>query len=521
MAELDFYYPFDSVDGDRKTTAATERRFYNALFRTGVVGSGFAITQDAPGVYTIGTGVAIVGGSVCGITTPKQVTAQPAPGKSLYIVLRLDTTTAVRNISLEAVSNLEAATQAQLDEGGALDLALYSVTGQPAGVYGLLDQRTYCSTFDNAAYRAQMAAVIEETQHELTAEINALIEEAAGDIDDLEQQAAAAFSGALDGVNSNAIINGGFMVDQRHDGAEVSCGTGQRYIMDRWLFRIDGTPSEPFTARRGSLQSNNGSQPNFAAIINTKPLTGAGMAGLGQFIENGADIFGGEKMTVAFRANADTAQKLAVSVQVRYTASNIINLTAPAFDVVPGWNDYAITFEVPKQARDISNNIKVTIFTTWSGESANARFETAADNNAANRVYIADVRAVKGETAPPFSQAHFADEMERCRRYYRKLGTTTLAAGIMKTDKTLKTQALDFSGMRAAPAITTKDRNGTAGTASWELNTSGIEDGHVCAPTGNSDGFVVSFVVQPSSTAQVQAASILFSSIEADSEFVA
>ena len=68
MADIDFYYPFDSIDGDRKTTAATERRFFASLFTNGVAGgSGFAITQVSEGVYNIGAGVAIIGGAIGGI----------------------------------------------------------------------------------------------------------------------------------------------------------------------------------------------------------------------------------------------------------------------------------------------------------------------------------------------------------------------------------------------------------------------------------------------------------------------
>ena len=59
MADIDFYYPFDSIDGDRKTTAATERRFFGALFTDGVVGAeAFQAEQVDAGVYNIGAGVA-------------------------------------------------------------------------------------------------------------------------------------------------------------------------------------------------------------------------------------------------------------------------------------------------------------------------------------------------------------------------------------------------------------------------------------------------------------------------------
>ena len=163
MANLDFYYPFDSVSGDRKITAATERRFWSELFGDGVVSAdGFKLNTTATaGSFRIGAGVAIVGGCIGGTTAKYNITARPAAGTSGYIVIRTDTNNAVRKMTLDFVTALQSATQAQLAEGGKRDLPLYKVTANTAGnAYTVTDLRKWANSFDKSVFSAQFDAMV-------------------------------------------------------------------------------------------------------------------------------------------------------------------------------------------------------------------------------------------------------------------------------------------------------------------------------------------------------------------------
>lgn len=325
--------------------------------------------------------------------------------------------------------------------------------------------------------------------------------------------------------DANAIINGNFIIDQRKGGSAHSCSAGQTYTVDRWIYRIDGTPTAAFSVQQrsfGDPSVNN--QPTRALQITTRSMDTEGMGSLAQFIERGAEQFGGQTVTVSFLAYATTPQKLAVNLRARYTSTDAENFypAAKSFDVTNAWTRHTVQIAVPKRLCDDDNSLKMSIFTTWAGSEANARFGTDTDNNVANTVYIADVVVSKGTSTPIFHPRHEAHEMELCRRYYRKNGLVALAASPMNTStRTVKTQMLDFSGMRKAPTVTTTDKAGTTGRASWEQVSGGTSNGHAVSVSSNNDGFGLQFVVQPASTSQAQAASIIFGSIEADAEVYA
>lgn len=431
---------------------------------------------------------------------------QSAPSAGIYVLKGTDGTTTAPELA-NTTSKRE--------------LCLAEIMVTPNGVSSCSDTRltNLCGVVRNLLGTIDASGLFASYQTEfekVIAQGKAAASSAATDVQEIKDQAQAAFSGFIGGMYSNAIINGGFDIDQRGGGAVHSLVSGQRYTLDRWLARIDGA-----TDGIASVQRYRASDGKNVLRINNKPMSGNGMLSIGQFIEGGAAAFGGGKVTVAFRAKAATAQKAAIGFQIRYTASNVANIGYATFDLTTDYDTYSATFDVPAAVCDDTNNAKVTVFTAWSGTTANESFGTSSDNGLDTQIYISDFVVCRGENAMPYSPQPIADELERCRRYYRKTGLTTLACGIMKADKTVKTQAVDFSGMRNAPAITVTDQAGNSGKASVELTTTGIEDGHAATATSNTDGNIVSFVIHPATSAQVQPASILFGSIEADSEVYA
>lgn len=437
------------------------------------------------------------------------------------VVMRLDTTKPEGTIAVLKGKDGSTIGKDLANTSSKKELCLAEILLDTNGIRTVTDRRgsDLCGFVQNFLGPTDASGLFENFE----TEFSQVMTEANSAIDDIEAQAQDVLGSFVGGKYANAIINGDFRIDQRGGGAVHSCGAGQKYTLDRWLFRVDGTPSANYSVVSHAFDGTSANnQPATAIAITTKAISGAGMASLAQFIENGIANFAGGKVTVSFKAYARTPQKLAVNLRSRYKSTDFENVLSSAFDITNTWKTYNVTFAVPKRAFDETNNIKLSFFTTWAGDEANTRFSTDSDNNTANVVYIADVVMCKGENAIPFVPRFEADEMELCRRFYRKIGLCSLGAGVMKTtDKTVKTQMVGFPGMRSAPTVTVTDKAGTAGKASWEQVSGGTSNGHTVSQTTNTDGFHVCFVVQPASSAQLQAASIIFGSIEADAEVYA
>jgi len=123
-----------------------------------------------------------------------------------------------------------------------------------------------------------------------------------------------------------------------------------------------------------------------------------------------------------------------------------------------------------------------TLSTTWtSNTSANrAVGQVNALDNASNEIYITGVQLEVGEQATPFEHRSFADECERCKRYYQKSYVDGTAVGTV-TSTGCSMNAVPTSGntwrythdfyhqMRATPTFTFYvPETGTSGSGGFE-----------------------------------------------------
>lgn len=514
MAEIDYYYPFDSIDGDRKTVAATERRFFNALFTDGVIGAGaFDAAETSAGVYSIGAGVAIVGGAIGGIINAKSITAQPAAGATMHIVLRLDTASDARKVSMEAVSSLAAATSAQLDEGGKLDLPLYSVTGNVGGSYTLLDEREYCTSFDNRRFTELFSAMLANMQKSAAAEIAAISQRFEAEV----QAASTENAGMYGAAGRQGFINPAFAVNQR--GADsYSLSGGTTYTFDRWLARIAGAAtSTPVVVSR----EQDGQR--IALVVHNKKYaegTTAAASCIAQNIEGGVRTFcaGGRKFTVSFDAKASEACALAVEpVQFAKTGGAGASIAAQAVSLTTSWQRFSLTFAgtVTPAVDQMQDVLKIGFFFAWRGNSG--RF--GADQNAANTVYMANMQINEGDSALPCYVRDYGEELERCRRYYVALGFTSLSCGAQNASTgQVVTSPLPLTrAMRTQPAATFTDRANVVGAASAELEYGAWRNGLTCDMSAGSDDFPVFIVNNTDSSGIVR---VCFNSVALNAELM-
>lgn len=497
MAEIDFYYPFDSIDGDRKTTAATERRFFDALFADGVAGSGsFPITYVSAGVYSIGAGVAIIGGAIGGILNEKQITAKPAAGVTAYVVLRLNTTTAARRITLEVVTSVSTATADQLDEGGIHDLILYSVTGQTGGGYGVLDQRVYATSFDNAAYGAKFSALLAEMESNGTDELNALASVFQSAIDAANAETAGLYGAA----GRQGFINPTFTVNQRGK-AKYGLTSGAAYTFDRWKLVQSG---KALAAAMEVMTEQDGAR--HALRFETSEFTGTGnvgRTGIVQNIEGGVRTFcaGNRQFTVSFDAKASSVCRIGVDAkQIVQSGGTGVELSR-VVEISDQWKRYSVTFtgSATPTADQLSDVLQIGFWVTFLGYT---RYGATQDGG--HIVYLANMQINEGSAALPCYVKPYGEELEACQRYYAAFGYTSLAVGAtLATNNQVITNPLPLTRrLYRTPDVTFADRAGAAGVASVEVAAGGWRNGLPCVTSSNSVDNPV-FVVTNSDAAGV------------------
>lgn len=509
--QVDFFYPFDSVDGDRKVLAATERRFWGALFNDGVVGSGgFPISDNGGGSFTIGQGVAVIGGVVGGITTAKTITTTPAAGASVYIVLRASTLYDVRDVRLLAVSTPENDTAEQLEAGGRRDLVLYKVTGQAGGGYGLLDERAYCTSFDAQQWADRTAGAVAEIRSNGVKAIDAL--------ESQFDAAAAAVNAETAGLYGSAgrqgFMNPQFLVNQRGK-ASYGLTSGSAYTYDRWRATVGGSAASSAVMFK-TVQE--GARHALSIAFNGFTGTNAAALAIAQGIEGGVRTFaaGGKSFTVSFDAKASAARSLAVEVtQYAQSGGTGAALAAQTVNLTTSWARYSLTFtgNVTPTAAQLADVLKVSFLPAWRGYAS----RLGADNAAAGTVYLANMQINEGTTALACYAKPYAEELEACQRYYVALGMVSLATGapLASSNQVITGPVPIVHRLYRMPDVESTDRADVVGKASAEVATGGWRHGLAWVLSGNSQDAPVFVVTNTDGNAVTR---VCFNSLALDAE---
>ena len=504
MSNLDFYYPFDSVSGDRKITAATERRFWSELFGDGVVSAdGFKLNTTATaGTFGIAAGTAIVGGCIGGTTAKYQITANPAAGTSGYIVIRTDTNNAVRKMTLEFVKSLQSATQEQLAAGGQRDLPLYKVTANAAGKsYTVNDLRKWANSFDKSEFSAQFDAMVASVKANAETAFDAQSArfEAAITAADAEN------SGTYGAAGRQGFINPRFAVNQR--GSE-SYDVQTAYTFDRWMHKTTAAASATVTRVSEGMRR--------ALKVTNASLAGTGRNSISQAIERGVSTFaaGGQSFTVSFDARADSVLRLFVEpVQYAKAGGSAVAIAAQEVELSTRWQRFALTFEgTITPAADAADVLKVAFHYAWRNQS-----QLGTDQSAAGTVYLANMQINKGTAALACSERDYAEELERCRRYFVKLGATSLCVGatLATTNQAISSPLPLSRPLYRKPTVTAKDRANVVGAASCESAAGGWRNGLPFVISSDSEENPVFVVTNTDATLLTR---VVFNAVELDAE---
>ena len=517
MPAMNFYYPFPSVGGDRTVTAAVERRFWAAMFTDGILtpgGFGLTINNTANPYVLVTAGIAFVGGAVGGLTTTANFQIPTGGATTRYLVARLDTTNAVRNMSIAVVDSLATATQAELENGAQRDLPLYKI-GYNNGNWSITaDMRTHSTSFDKTAFEGEFNALLENFKSGGGAAIEALLETFEQTIDAANTENA----GLYGAQGRQGFINPCFEINQRGR-ANYGLTSGAAYTFDRWLARIGGAAASSAVLFDRTQQGS-----RLALRIQNKVYvsgTTAAASCIAQNIEGGVRRFcaGMKKFTVSFDAKASAAQKLAVEpVQFLESGGTGSTLAAQTVNLTTSWQRFTLTFTgsvadgypTNSQFNDV---LKVAFFFAWRNYSD--RF--GADNNAARTVYLANMQINEGESALPCYVREAGEELERAQRYYVKRGFTSLAVGATNAQtKQVVTSPLPLTrNLYRTPTVTVADRADTTGTASVQTAAGAWRNGLTVAMSDNATDNPV-FIVTNSDTSEV--ARVCFNSVTIDAE---
>jgi len=212
------------------------------------------------------------------------------------------------------------------------------------------------------------------------------------------------FDGSVQSGNRNFIINGGFAIDQRNNGAShtITAGT-PAYTLDRWYASCTG-------ANLTGVRSITLNQPDKYAYQINGATSNTGFA-IGQRIETGSCYnFGESNATLSVRLlgvgitsvtwtayyanSADSFGTLSSPTRTQIATGTFTGLTA-------SFAKFSATFSVPNGGK---NGIEI-VFSASALTSGQVFVMTA-------------VQLEKGTSATPFEYRPIGQELALCQRYY-------------------------------------------------------------------------------------------------------
>lgn len=237
-----------------------------------------------------------------------------------------------------------------------------------------------------------------------------------------------------------ALINGNFDIWQRN--TTFTNPAHGDYTADRWIVRNAlGTPPANIVNSRQALTPGDiqGADWFYRIVPDGEGTPAANdYYGIDQIIENGVRYLNGDGkyLTISFWARSSNAgRKIGTFLELSYgsggSPSTVERLTGDAFTLTTSWQKFTHTIAMSTLAgktfgtnRDdvISLRLWCNWNTTWDerfGESSSQGFTTS------ETIDIAQVQINAGETALAFQPQSYADELNRCRRYYIKFISET------------------------------------------------------------------------------------------------
>jgi hypothetical protein len=279
---------------------------------------------------------------------------------------------------------------------------------------------------------------------------------------------ATSFSGSGEGLtrttplsHRNRIINGDMQINQRYGTSEITLNNAAyHWVLDRFPFyeSTDGSATvTQVTSGYAASHTGSGKAMRIKTTGADTTLSGSQQLMFFQFIEayNWEDMrFGtanAKSFTVSFSilvsgassgnvtgtycVNATNAPNYNRSYVKEYTVSSVdtwqrVSLTFPG-DTSGTWNTgngagirIGWSFAGPTSQQAAANQWHGS----YVGSSSNQKNGMA---NVNNFYFITDIQVEEGTVATPFERRNYAEELNRCKRYYQQIGPASSSARIL------------------------------------------------------------------------------------------
>ena len=280
----------------------------------------------------------------------------------------------------------------------------------------------------------------------------------------------------------NLIINGAMAVSQRGT-SSTGQGASDLFLVDRFHLNTNGNSAGRFTV----TQESDGPSgiPNSLKLACTTADTSIA-ASERFFIEQRLE---GQNLQRMKKGTSD-AQAITVSFYVKgnaaatyvlgiYDSDNSRQIGAQ-FSVTTSWNRVSVTFpgDTGGSALDDDNAESLSLRfylhagSTYTGGTLQTTWDTAANNeqvgsgttsifdSTSRTFFLTGVQMELGEVATPFEHRSFADELQKCKRYFQTYNEPP-ARGVTSGGGTDRMAFMLPVTMRAAPSVT------MSGTLNW------------------------------------------------------
>jgi len=303
---------------------------------------------------------------------------------------------------------------------------------------------------------------------------------------DFADLAGSAQGGGITGAN--ALINGQFAVAQRATSFVAGANNDTDYTLDRWKLFSDGNNIVDVTQETTTVPTNR----QYAIALDVE--TANKKFGIQQIVEqkNCVNLIG-ETVTLSFQAKVSATTNLdnvkAAIISWSGTADD------PTDDMISAWGAEGTDPTLAANFTYENTPANLNLTTSYATYSVTATVDTASAKNiivfiwsdvtatsAGEFLYLSDVKLEAGQTATPFEQRSFGDELFACQRYYSH---AVAAVGPATATTSINAWATFPRQFRIAPAYSVSGAlNFSDGYAADFVQSSGSAVVNTAAPDG-------------------------------------
>jgi len=242
---------------------------------------------------------------------------------------------------------------------------------------------------------------------------------------DLADLGGSADAGGITGAN--ALINGQFAVAQRATSFVAGANNDTDYTLDRWKLFSDGNDIVDVTQETTTVPTNR----QYAIALDVE--TANKKFGIAQIVEQKdcVNLIGGT-VTLSFQAKVSATTNLdnvkAAIISWSGTADD------PTDDMISAWGAEGTDPTLASSFTYENTPANLNLTTSYATYSVTATVDTASAKNiivfiwsdvtatsAGEFLYLSDVKLEAGQTATPFEQRSFGDELRACMRFFQRI----------------------------------------------------------------------------------------------------